>query len=143
MTTIAAAVVTNAKLANVATSTFKGRITAATGVPEDLTVAQVKTVLAYTPADIGAATSAQANATHTGDVTGDAALTIAADAVTNAKLANMAANSIKGNNTGLAADPADLTVAQVKALLALVAADVSGLADIATSAALTCASGSR
>jgi len=38
--------VTNAKLANVATSTIKGRSTAATGDPEDLTAAQVRLILA-------------------------------------------------------------------------------------------------
>jgi hypothetical protein len=43
--TIASGVVSNAKLANVATSTIKGRVTAGTGVVEDLTAAQARTVL--------------------------------------------------------------------------------------------------
>ena len=116
-TTIAANAVTLAKMAQVATSTFLGRVTAATGNVESLSVAQAKTVLAYTPADIGAATSAQANATHTGDVTGAAALTIAADAVTNAKLADMATARIKGRTTAGTGDPEDLTAAQTTALL--------------------------
>lgn len=38
--------VTNAKLANVATKTFKGRTTAGTGEPEDLTIAQARAALA-------------------------------------------------------------------------------------------------
>lgn len=59
---------------------------------------------------------------HTGDVTSvaDGATTIAADAVTNAKMANMGANTIKGNNTGGSENPADLTVAQVITMLGIV-----------------------
>lgn len=51
-TTIANDSVTNAKMANVATQTIKGRATAGTGDPEDLTAAQVKTLLAILHTDI-------------------------------------------------------------------------------------------
>lgn len=43
--TIQSNVVTNTKLADMDVNTFKGRVTAGTGDPEDLTVAQVKTAL--------------------------------------------------------------------------------------------------
>lgn len=44
-TTIANGAVTNAKLADVATATFKGRTTAGTGVPEDLSATQATALL--------------------------------------------------------------------------------------------------
>jgi hypothetical protein len=61
--------------------------------------------------------------TLTGDVTGAGtgsfAATIGAGTVTLAKQANLAANSIIGNNTGSAAVPLALTVAQAQALLGI------------------------
>lgn len=50
--------VTNARLANVATATIKGRIEAGDGNPEDLTAAQAKTLLSITAADITDSTAA-------------------------------------------------------------------------------------
>ncbi|MHC1773855.1 MAG: hypothetical protein AB9834_00440 [Lentimicrobium sp.] len=44
-TTIAANAVSNSKLADVPTATMKGRVTAGSGDPEDLTVAQIRTLL--------------------------------------------------------------------------------------------------
>lgn len=61
----------------------------------------------------------------TGDVTNSAgavATTIAANAVTNAKAAQMAANTVKCNNTGSTANSIDCTVAQAQTLLAIPAA---------------------
>jgi hypothetical protein len=58
----------------------------------------------------------------TGDVTagpgsGAQSATIAAHAVTNPKLAQMAANTLKGNNTSATANATDLTATQVTAML--------------------------
>lgn len=57
---------------------------------------------------------------------------IADGSVTLAKMATLAANSIIGNNTAGVLTPLALTAAQVKALLAIAAADVSGLGTLAT-----------
>lgn len=65
------------------------------------------------------------NLATTGDVTlSGTTSAIGANIVTNAKAAQMAANTIKGNNTGSTANATDLTVTQVKTLLGVLAMSV-------------------
>ena len=114
--TIAANAVTNAKLADMATGTIKGRTTAATGDPEDLSAAQVRSLL-----NVADGANAYAHPNHTGDVTstGDGAQTITAKAETLAKMADMATDSFLGRDTAGAGAPEVLSIATVKTLLGL------------------------
>ena len=58
------------------------------------------------------------NATHTGDVTGFGALTIANDVVSNTNLSNMGQSTIKGRASGAGTgDPTDLTASQVRTII--------------------------
>jgi hypothetical protein len=85
--------VTNAKLADMVQNRIKGRVTASTGDPEDLTVAQLVTLLnagSALNADTldGSHAAAFAAAVHTHGTTG-----ITDNAITNAKLADAAVDT--------------------------------------------------
>jgi hypothetical protein len=62
-------------------------------------------------------TAKVSNATHTGDVTGSTALTIAANAVTLSKMADMATDSFIGRDTAGTGDPEVLSAATARAIL--------------------------
>lgn len=123
-TTIAAGVVTLANQANIATSSIMGRVTAAAGVQEVLTPAQVRTLI-----NVADGANNYVHPNHSGDVTSvaDGATTIVADAVTNAKLANMATSTFKGRATAGTGDPEDLTSTQATALLDLATLTAKGI----------------
>lgn len=105
-TSIAANAVTYAKFQQVAASSLVGNPTGSLANAQGVT-------LGATLAFSGTALQTVA---HTGDVTTSAnsfATTIAAGAVSLAKMANLAANSVIGNNTGAPATPVALTASQV------------------------------
>jgi len=78
---------------------------------------------------IGNASGVPTATTLSGDVTNSAGVvTIANSAVTLGKMANLAANSIIGNNTGSPATPIALTTAQTTAMLNLFTSTLQGLA---------------
>jgi hypothetical protein len=88
--------------------------------------------LPYTPTTlpsgdifVGNASNVATAVAASGDVilANTGAFTIAANVVSNSKLAQMPANTIKGNNTGGTANAADLTGAQVTAILSTLTAD--------------------
>lgn len=81
--------------------------------------------------DVTANTAKVTNATHTGDATGDVALTIANDAVTYAKIQNVAAdNVLLGNISGVGGIVAELTGAQVNTILPVFTDVLNGLAPL-------------
>lgn len=99
-----------------------------------LTLSNITTALGYTPYNgvtnpLGFLTATTLPA-FTGDVTKPAnstVTTIANNVVTNAKLAQAPARTLKGNNTAVTANVADLTIAQVMAMLPLFTAVASGI----------------
>lgn len=146
--------VTNAKLANVATSTFKGRTTAGTGNPEDMTATEATALLeafssslkGLAPASGGGTTnflradgtwaepSGGASGVSDGDK-GDITVsssgtvwTIDNDVVTLAKLLNIATSRILGRVTASSGDVEELTGTQLTTLLDAFTSSLKGLA---------------
>lgn len=87
---------------------------AATNAKKKLTWANIKTVLTTLFDGIYWKLTATGDVTITTNVT-----TIGTNVVTNAKAAQMATLTMKGNNTGSTANAIDLTVAQVKTMLSI------------------------
>lgn len=118
--------VTLAKMANVATGTVFYRKTAGTGSPEVQTLATLKTDLGLSGTNTGDQTI-----TLTGDVTGSGtgtfAATIANNAVTLAKMADIASARILGRVTASTGDPEALTGTQVTTLLDVFTTSLKGL----------------
>lgn len=126
--TIDAGVVTNAKLADVATATLKGRATASTGSPEDLTIGAS---LVFSGTELR-------RAAITGNVTiaeNSNLAFIASQAVTNANLANMATQTIKGRVLGTTGAPQDLTATEATSILNTFTTTLKGLVPAPTTVA--------
>jgi len=90
-TTIQPGVVTNAKQADMVQDTLKGRATASTGSPEDLTPTQVRTML-----NVEDGANDYTHPDHTGDVTstGDAATVLDPSAISGKPLVSAAASDL-------------------------------------------------
>ncbi len=130
-------------LANSLTQTAAGTYTFSGGVTFSSTVALGASATATTPTSsdnsTAVATTAYVKAqnyltanqtvTLSGDATGSGTtaitVTVANDAITNAKMANMATATIKGRASAGTGDPEDLTASDVKTLLAIAHTDIT------------------
>ncbi|NRA04278.1 MAG: hypothetical protein HRU00_16945 [Myxococcales bacterium] len=128
--TPAAAAIPKADVSGTLDSWISAASETVAGIMETATAAEVDTGTdagrAVSPSSLAGSTLASdvatnnakvTNATHTGEVTGSGALTITADAVTNAKLADVATGTFKGRVTAATGDPEDLTGTQATTLL--------------------------
>jgi hypothetical protein len=149
--TIAAGAVSLSKMANMATGSLFYRKTALAGAPEVQTLATLKTDLGLTGTNSGDQTTVSGNAGSAtvlqtsrnfsvsgGGISaaavgfdGSAAVVLSSSVdaghITLARMANLAANSFIGNNTGAAATPVALTGTQATSLLDNFTATLKGL----------------
>jgi len=141
------ATITLAKNANMATDSFIGRTTAGAGVQEVLSKTDALTIL-----NVEDGANDYTHPNHSGDVTSvaDGAQTIAAEAVTLAKMANMATASFIARDTAGAGVPEVINVADALTMLSVESgadvtdeANVTDALDGATLSAATVASADK
>lgn len=143
---IAGGGVVNTMLSSMAQHRVKGRISSGTGVPEDLTAAQLVTIItqadgigsgldADTVDGLQAADFALSGVTLTagtglsggGDLTANRTISVASNGITNALLAQVSTNTIKGRVSGGTGNVEDLTPSQVVQFLQSADGASSGL----------------
>jgi hypothetical protein len=115
--TIPTHVVTNTGLTQMGANTLKGKTSSRTANATDLTATQATVMLNAMVVPPAAGITQLTGDVTAGPGSGSQATTIAANVVGNAKLAQMAAHTFKGNNSGSAANPSDLTASQLTAEL--------------------------